>query len=463
MLQAWERYTVAKKINYPRLPRVNKEVAIERLFWRAGFGLRPDERAQFRRMGLHKSIEYLLKPRGKKFRGRQMRYRGDNNRLQRLRVTDNGGDWMVESLWWLDRMVRTRQPLAERMTLNWHDHFATSNEKVGSRRLMLRQYATIRRHSLGSFPRLARAMVHDPAMQLWLDLANAGREEPNENFAREFMELFTIGPVHSEQDVKELARAFTGFTWQWHENTSKWKFGFDPDEHDTGIKTIFGKRGRFTPDQAVTLCIEHPKHAEFICRKLWGYFVPNPPSRTRVKQMKAAYLRSGRQIRPVLRVILRSKEMYRHLTQGDMVKPPVVYLAGMLRGVRPRHLSGSYRWLMSEMGQAPFHPPNVAGWDQGEAFLTTHSMKARWNTAAHVLGDKKFHDKRVRRTEKPDKALDASLRFTGTAVVQSSLHRKLRSAARSIRPEGDWDQHAAAERRRVLNQLLLCGPQAHVH
>ena len=140
-------------------------------------------------------------------------------------------------------MVRGRHPLVERMTLNWHDHWATSNDKVGDVKLMMRQQRTLRRYALGNFRTLARAMVRDGAMQIWLDLAGSSDEAPNENFAREFFELFTLGANngYTEKDIREAARALTGFTFDYDTK----RFGFDPKQHDGGTKHILGKRGRF--------------------------------------------------------------------------------------------------------------------------------------------------------------------------------------------------------------------------
>ena len=168
------------------MTRVQKERAkIERLMWRAGFGERSEVVNRMAKAGVNATVAGLLKPKGRALRGRAPRVEG-----QRL---DPRNEYGHDVLWWLDRAVRTRHPLVERMTLNWHDHFATSNSDVGDPKLMLRQYWTLRRHALGRFDNLARAMVKDPAMQSFLSLANSSKDEPNENFAREFFELFTLG------------------------------------------------------------------------------------------------------------------------------------------------------------------------------------------------------------------------------------------------------------------------------
>ena len=172
------------------------------------------------------------------------------------------------------------------MTLNWHDHWATSNDKVGDVKLMMRQQRTLRRYALGNFRTLARAMVRDGAMQIWLDLAGSSDEAPNENFAREFFELFTLGANngYTEKDIREASRALTGFTFDYDSK----RFGFDPKRHDGGTKHILGRHGRFGPLDVVDLALENRHHAPYLCAQLWGYFSPRTcPPRLLRKLVKA--------------------------------------------------------------------------------------------------------------------------------------------------------------------------------
>ena len=232
-------------------------------------------------------------------------------------------------LWWLDRAVRGEHPLVERMTFNWHDHFATSNDGVGDTRLMLKQYWTLRRGALGRFSDLARAITKDRAMQLFLTLANSEKGEPNENFARELLELFTLGVNngYTERDVREAARALTGFTFDYDTKA----FGYDPDRHDDGLKRILGRTGRFTPLDVVDIAIGHKAHPAFICSKLWGYFSPQPCPPKLLRQLARTYRAAKTDVKPVLRQILNHKLFYASLAEPDMVKSPFVYTAGLLR------------------------------------------------------------------------------------------------------------------------------------
>ena len=210
---------------------IRESAMIERLWWRAGFGPRPRD---LRGKRTHAELVHeFLHPRGAQLEGPEARV--DGRTLDPLNVYGH------DVLWWLDRMVRGRHPLAERMTLNWHDHWATSNSKVGDVKLMMRQQRTLRRYALGNFRTLARAMLRDGAMQIWLDLAGSTDDAPNENFAREFFELFTLGANngYTEKDIRESARALTGFTFDYESK----RFGFDPKLHDGGTKHILGQQG----------------------------------------------------------------------------------------------------------------------------------------------------------------------------------------------------------------------------
>src|SRR5581483_7846157 len=188
--------------------------------------------------------------------------------------------WGHDHCWWLDRMVRTSRPLVERMTLVWHDWFATSNDGVGSQRLMLAQNNLFRANALGDFEQLVVSVTRDPAMLLWLNSTENRKGSPNENYARELMELFTLGAdrdAYSERDVREQARSLTGWQNRWSKRRGDYDFHFDSGAHDGGTKVVFGKRGAFSWQDACTSCVTHPLHASFFVTKLWSYFLPTPP------------------------------------------------------------------------------------------------------------------------------------------------------------------------------------------
>jgi uncharacterized protein (DUF1800 family) len=291
--------------------------------------------------------------------------------------------WGHDHTWWLDRMVRTSRPLVERMTLVWHDWFATSNDGVGSQKLMLKQNAMFRSHALGSFEQLLLDVTRDPAMLLWLNGVENSKDAPNENYAREMMELFTLGAdrgAYTERDVREQARALTGFENDWKEGLGDYNFHFDPRAHDAGMKTVFRKPGRYDWKAACRLCVSHPLHASFFVRKLWSYFVPVAPDHATQSALEAAY-RKNHQLKPVLQIVLAHPALY----EGPrMMKPPVVHVAGLLRRIGAPITTTDWAWIGELAGQQLFYPPNVAGWDDTR-WLDTATFRGRWIGVQRIL------------------------------------------------------------------------------
>lgn len=440
----------------PATPSRVARAQVERLFWRAGFGGLPGDVERLARAGRPAAIREVMSPRGPQLR-KGPAPTVDGQPIDAINVYGH------DMLWWLDRMVRGRHHLIERMTLNWHDHFATSNEKVSDAKLMLAQYWTIRARALGSFRKLAQALLRDHAMQRFLDLDNSDKDSPNENFARELFELFTLGVNngYTEQDIREAARALTGFTFNWDTKA----FGYDAERHDDGVKRIFGKSGRFTPADVVNLAIDHPKHAPYLCKKLWGYFIPQPCPPATLRKMVTTYRRSGTQIRPVLQIILNHPAFFAGLGEPDQVKSPVVFVAGMLRKTNQFVTTGDWVWMLNDMGQRPFYPPNVSGWEQDEAWLTTASIRARYAAASAVVEKMAIKDGSIPKKQTPSQALSQAIRMTGrpwtSSLTRASLTRYARTSVASR--DEDWQvEHYWPERLRVLCHMLLAGPDAQV-
>jgi uncharacterized protein (DUF1800 family) len=348
----------------------------ERLLWRAGFGPRKGEAEALAKLGLRGAVHALTNP--------------GNERLVGPAPKDDKGRplapydaWGHDHVWWLDRMVRTSRPLVERIALVWHDWFATSNSGVGSQRLMLNQNQLFRSHALGSFHELLLNVTRDPAMLLWLNGSDNSKASPNENYAREMMELFTLGAArgYTESDVRQQARALTGFRNDWRQGAGNVNFRYDPGRHDAGIKTIFRKHGAFTWKDSVRLAVQHPDHPSFFVRKLWSYFVAGDPDAKTQHGLEQLYLSSGRMVRPVVTAILMHPRLY---TGERLVKPPVVYTAGLLRRIGRPIDTTSWSWIGSMAGQQLFYPPNVAGWDDTR-WLDTATWRGRWWTAQNVL------------------------------------------------------------------------------
>ena len=348
----------------------------ERLLWRAGFGPAKGEAERLASLGLQGAVASLMEPPQEVLTGPAAVDRRGNP----IAPQDALGH---DHLWWLDRMVRGNQPLVERMTLVWHDWFATSRVGVSPQKLLVDQNQLFRRHALGSFRQLLLDVTADPAMLIWLDGQRNGVRSPNENYARELMELFTIGAGrgYTEQDVREQARALTGFRSDFVQGVGRTNFRYDPASHDAGTKTVFGKRGAFTWQDACTLCLEHASHPSFFVEKLWSYFIPTPPSAETSRSLQHVYTSGGYTAAPVVQAILLHPDLHQG---GRMVKPPVVLIAGMLRALGRPVDTEAWASLSSTAGQQLFVPPNVAGWDETR-WLDTNTFRGRWLVAAEAV------------------------------------------------------------------------------
>jgi uncharacterized protein (DUF1800 family) len=347
----------------------------QRLLWRAGFGPRRGEAKALAAKGLQDAVRSLTRPGTEQLVGPEPK---DEKGFPLAPYDAFGHD----HLWWLDRMVRSSNQLVERMALVWHDWFATAAVGVGSQRRMLDQNALLRKHALGSFRDLLLEITSDPAMLVWLSGVKNTRFAPNENYARELMELFTLGAGrgYTEGDVREQARALTGFTARRRRGMGPYDFHYEPRLHDSGVKTIFGKSGGFGWEDACRLCLEHKDHPSFFVRKLWSYFIPTAPPKQTQRSLEALY-RSGYQIGPVVEAILQHPDLY---NGPRMVKPPVVYAAGLLRALDQGVSGANWARLSAAAGQRLFYPPDVAGWNDGR-WLDTSTFRGRWFLAGTAL------------------------------------------------------------------------------
>jgi uncharacterized protein (DUF1800 family) len=277
--------------------------------------------------------------------------------------------------WWLREMVVTRSPLTERMTLFWHNHFVSAQPKVRYAQPMFRQNVLLREHALGNFGTLLQAVARDPAMLLYLDGVQNQRGQPNENFAREVMELFTVGPGrYTQADVREAARAFTGFSLE----PERFSFVFRRGLHDHGEKTVLGRTGRLTGGDVLDLLLAQPSTAEFITAKLWREFVSPQPDAARLERVAAAFRDSGYDIRAALRLLLNQPELVAPQPEQWLVKSPVELAVGLVRqsGGRLDQPVGA-ALAVAQMGQNLFAAPSVRGWPAGEAWINTQTLLAR--------------------------------------------------------------------------------------
>lgn len=286
------------------------------------------------------------------------------------------------ALWWLQRMVRVEQPLVERLTFGWHGHWATSVQKVRSPGLMLAQNETLRRLGRGDFRELSRAMVRDPALLLWLDGQRNRKGKPNENLARELMELFTLGVGHySEADVREAARALTG----WRVDRSAGTAVQVPRQHDGDAKTVLGVTGDLDDRGLVDVLTGRPESAAFVAARLWARHGSAALPAATLARLVAAY-GPGRDVTALLRALFTDPEFLR--AKAALVASPVEYVVGVHRALRLPVRRDVLRTLEG-LGQVPFRPPSVGGWPGGAAWLSTAATRTRlaFATAAAERAD----------------------------------------------------------------------------
>lgn len=290
--------------------------------------------------------------------------------------------------WWLYRMVRTAAPLREKLALFWHDHFAVQEGIVIRTQLLAAQNATLRRHGLGPFRDLLGRVARDPAMLVFLDNRLSTKESPNENWARELLELFTLGvDEYTQQDVRELARVFTGWTTPAADST---EFRFAPEHHDTGDKLVLGRaiEGRRGPDgetegdEALAHILETPAHARFLARKLIEWFGSHTPEPEVVERLAEVLRANGGSVAETLRVLFLSRWFYAPDQDHALYRNPVELVVSAARAldVQNPHLAHLEQHTAA-LGMELLEPPSVAGWEHGSTWVRTGSVAPRLNFA----------------------------------------------------------------------------------
>jgi len=285
--------------------------------------------------------------------------------------------------WWYREMLETDSPLTEKMTLFWHNHFVSSQQKVKSAVLMARQNQLLRRHALGNFGELLHAVAKDPAMVIYLDNVSNKKSSPNENFAREVMELFTLGEGHySEQDIKEAARAFTG--WSLDRKTGEYRFY--RMLHDSGEKTVLGRRGKFNGDEVLDILLAQPATAEFVTGKLWREFISPAADAAEVKRLASVFRDSRYNTRALMHALLTSESFFAPQNRAVLIKSPVELVIGTLRlfEIHPADLR-PVALAARNLGQDVFGPPNVKGWPGGEAWINSATLLGRRQLLARLF------------------------------------------------------------------------------
>ena len=297
--------------------------------------------------------------------------------------------------WWYTEMLATDTPLSERMTLFWHNHFTSGLRKVKSPTLIYRQNVLLRRHALGSFRELLHAVARDPAMVVYLDNQTNHREKPNENFARELLELFTLGEGHyTEQDVKAAARAFTG----WMVDRETGAFRFNPRQHDDGMKTFLGRNGNFNGDDILDIVLAQPRTAEHLTEKLWREFISPTPAPQEVKRLADIFRANGYELRPLLEALFTSTHFWDAASRGSLVKSPVELIVGTLRFFDiPTAQNRLLARAGAALGQNLFDPPNVKGWPGGDTWIASNTLLMRQQLLERILRGREMPDDAHRR------------------------------------------------------------------
>jgi uncharacterized protein (DUF1800 family) len=434
----------------------------QRLLWRAGFGPKPGEAEALAAMGLQAAVRSLTRPAGAAT-------------LVGAPVTLPNGTpfapldaWGHDHLWFLDRMVRSDQPLVERLTLIFHDWFANNANDVGSREMMLAQNELLRSHALGSFTDLVRDVSVDPAMLVFLSGISNRRNAINENYGRELMELFTLGAdrgAYTETDVRELARALSGWTADWDDSLGYVNFHFVSTRFDSGSKTLwagttYARTGAFDYRDVTSLVLDNPWHRSFFVLKLWSYFVPSPPSAATQAALEAIYADSGRSIGQVVEAILMHPDVY---LGAPLVKPPAVYNAGLLRASGQTITSEAWVWLGDMAGQMLFYPPNVSGWND-RAWLDTSSLYGRWYLANEVLRvAERTAANYSGSTETGAQAVAAAVAHVGSPVLSAGTTATLQAFADLPAPVGETNAAGyRALRQNALRMLVATSPDYQV-
>ncbi|WP_309624730.1 DUF1800 domain-containing protein [Methylibium sp.] len=286
------------------------------------------------------------------------------------------------SYWWAQRMLVTTRPLQEKMALFWHGHFATSEEKVRDYRKMLRQNMLLREKGNGSFRELLIGVAQDPAMLAYLDAGVNVKGAPNENFAREIMEMFTLGVGHySEQDIREAARAFTGW------NAQDLQFTIDASRHDDSIKRVLGREGPLDGVDVIDTLLAQPAAGEFIAGKIYTYFVRQDLSPVLRTELGARFRASRYDIAELLETIFLSRNFYSKASVASRVRPPVELVVSTYRLAGLSQVPGvpDFNEATESLGQKLFYPPTVAGWAQGRSWITPGLLIARSNFAYDMV------------------------------------------------------------------------------
>ena len=446
---------------------------------RTGFGTPPREVAEFSRLTREQAVDRLLASRRTEpfiappvveFVA-PIRVKKASEEEKKSLIREEAQKVVGMRAWWLQEMLAAPTPadaLRERMTLFWHNHFVSSQQKVKSAPLLLQQNLLLRRHALGNFGELLHAVSKDPAMIIYLDSATNRKGSPNENFAREVMELFTLGEGHySEQDIKEAARAFTGWSVEPETGEFKWR----APAHDTGPKRVLGVEGDFDGDAVLDILLRQPAAAEFIAGKLWREFVSPQPEAKSVQRIATNFRDSGYEMKAVMRALLLSPDFWAKENRAALVKSPADLVVGSVRTLNVRVPDAlPLAFAMRNLGQDLFAPPNVKGWPGGEAWINSTTLLARKQFVERLLRAEEFIEPTRRADGVNMRYEDAPMQSRrrvqqlredfgkGAAALEGDTRMRMVQALMDIRFDAQRWLAQFSDRRAVIDALLPLAP-----
>ena len=452
---------------------------ISHLLRRAGFGVSREEFDRYQAMGFDQTISELV----------------NYSDVDDSHAVDLAAQFPIEPsergtppIWWLTRIANTKRPLQEKMTFFWHGLLTSQISEVRDPTAMVQQNELFRDQALGSFPEMLMDVSQDPAMMAYLNIHGSSRRAPNENYARELMELFALGEGnYSEDDVREAARAFTGRQvpqTRLEQNVFQLKTPvFRPGLFENGTKTFLGQSGNFRPDDIIGIITEQPASARYIVGRLFSFFVHLDPSDDDIEPFVDIYNSNQRSIGPVVEAMLRSDVFYSGQAYRALVKSPVEYAVGALKAIGAQGsllevLGGNGRQRegsrFSSMGQIPFEPPNVAGWASGAAWLNSATIFARLNFINQITGGAPASTPRDRRpgTRIPERSTQQpDLTNLGTAEQALShflpmlLDDNVSAETRDLflKYAGESDTDLTSDTLRRLVYLILGSPEFHLN
>jgi len=432
---------------------------VDRLFWRAGFGPTSADRARWTGKTLNAAVDWLL--------GTPAAYSGSPGTDQGAPLDPTGNDSDLV-LAWVDQMNRSINPFVERLTFFWHQHWANSRESVSPPQLLMtqtqlfRKYADLANNPEANFQDMAYAVTIDPSMLRYLTGELNVRGAPNENYAREFMELFTLGvtnaagqPNYSQTDVEQLAKALSG--WQIDDTDPNNVYSyFTQSRWYDGPKLVFGQFANLTAEGAVKLVLSQESHPGFIVNALWNEFIVSPPDAATLKTLTRIYATSGMQIKPLMRAILLHPLLFESLDEPNMVKPPVVYVVGALRAMGLQITDTTASDYLDGMGELPYFPPTVAGWEGGLSWLNTDTALARFNFISALLQKVNITDVPGETAAHAHARAYAAVGSPWLAPATQEAIKRFATTAESSTPENRINRQTA------LRALILAGPDAQV-